>query len=434
MAFLRRATVAAALSLLLLVACSDSKKPAASTTTTTSSASSASSSSQALPNGFLVIPTPAGVDPELFGQNLSVTTTRTGRPVVAFSVLFEDAVQSQVLTATYDDATGEFKTPVKVAGASVSGKSQSVSIARDTPGSTLLVAWDDGPNVLLARSTDDGATWSTTVVADGSDPAHSGHSPSVVAAAGKVAIAYVDGNGLPAVATGAVGGPFTIAEMPDAGGSPRATPPAVAASADGGFAFAYVVSPAAGGAAIAYLPAGSTTPVIAIGSNGMQDDTASAGLAFGVDGPIVAATICRTANEPDACTWVASSTDNGHTFAAPVSVPADGSDAGGIATRIAADSAGGAALAYTPSSDASGARSARCGRPKVATSSDLSTWRTCSPDQTNTLSMVPGVPALGVGPDESIVLAFQQMSESAKAPTGVIVVIYPPLSAGSISP
>jgi hypothetical protein len=426
---------AAVLCAIVLLGCSGGGDNAATTTTTTApSQASSSSGKAALPNGFLAIPAPAGIDPSFFGQNVSATTTKIGRPVVAFSIALIDTGQSQVVTATYDDATGKFKPNVKVATGTLAGTIQSVSITRDTPSGTLVLSWDDGGRIMAARSTDDGATWRSTPVADGSDPQHSGRSPSVAAANGKVAIAFIDGTGVPAIATGDLATTtFAIAQVPQAvgGPAPRDVPPTAAAAPDGTFGMVYVVSPNAGGAAAAYLPIGGTAPVVALDSNGMQNDQPSVGLSFTRRGPVVGATFCRQLSETDACTYVAASGDHGATFGPPVKVPADHNDGGGFVTRVATDEDGHGAFGYTPSrSTGDGA----CGKPKLSISPDLSSWQTCSPDQTNTLGLEPGAPSLGLAPDGSVIVAFQQTSDIADAPAGVLVVIYPPIGSASTSP
>jgi hypothetical protein len=425
----------AALCAIVLLGCSGGGGKAATTTTTTApSQASSSSGKAALPNGFLAIPAPAGVDPSFFGQNVSATTTKIGRPVVAFSIALIDTAQSEVVTATYDDAAGKFKPNVKVATGALAGTIQSVSITRDTPSGTLVLSWDDSGKIMAAQSTDDGATWRSTTVADGSDPNHSGRSPSVAAANGKVAIAFVDGTGVPAIATGDLASTtFAITQVPQTvgGPTPRDVPPTAAAAPDGTLGMAYVVSPTAGGVAAAYLPVGGGAPIVALDSNGMQNDQPSVGLSFTNRGPVIGATFCRQISETDACTYVAASNDRGATFGPPAKVPADHNDGGGLVTRLATDEEGHGAFGYTPNrSTGDGA----CGRPKLSISPDLSSWQTCSPDPANTLGLEPGAPSLGLAPDGSVIVAFQQTSDIADAPAGVLVVIYPPIGSASISP
>jgi hypothetical protein len=308
-----------------------------------------------------------------------------------------------------------------------------VSIARDDASGTLVLAWDDSNQIVAAQSTDDGTTWHQTKVTDGSDSVHTGHSPSIAASMGKLVIAFLDADGIPAIATGDLtSATFAISAVPNpAGGpTPRAVAPAAAASPDGTLGVAYIVSPAAGGAAAAYLPVGASAPVIAFDSKGAVDDTASAGLAYGPTGPVIGATICRQPGQPDACTVTAASTDGGKTFGAAVNVPPDSGDGGGLLTRLAVDQRGRGAFAYVPDR---GRGNAKCGEPKLATSADLSSWATCSPDRDGSLGLQSGQPALAVAPDTSVVLAFQQTSQTAKAPVGVLVVIYSP-GGGATSP
>jgi hypothetical protein len=386
-----------------------------------------------VPQGFLAIKAPDGIDPKLFGQNVAVATTNTGAPIVAFAVHDAQGDRSTIQVATYDGVKKAFGKPVTVASGSLFDAKQSISIALDAASGTELLTWDDGGKIIASQTSDDGATWHTTTVADGSDLLHTGRTPAIAASRGKVAIVYTDGNDLPAVATGELSGTtFTVTEVPNtAAPLPTDVAPAVAAAPDGTFGVAYIVSPDAGGKAAAYLPVGGTTPVVAIDSNGVQNDSPSVSLAFTSKGPLVGATICRVSNEDDACTFVATSTDGGATFGAPVAVPPDTGTGGGFATRVATDSKDHGAFAYISNS---GSGSNKSGQPKLAVSNDLKTWQTCSPDQNGSLGLESGVPSLGVGPDDSLVIAFQQTSTFAKAPVGVLVVLYPPLGSQAAKP
>src|SRR5207247_3996119 len=100
---------------------------------------------------------------------------------------------------------------------------------------------------------------------------------------------------------------------PDGGPGPRNNPPAIMAAPGGSFGLAYLASPAAGGVVAEYLPVGGATPVAAIDSKGIQNDSPSVGVADGPAGPIAAATICNAENDDDACTFAAVSSAGGAT-------------------------------------------------------------------------------------------------------------------------
>ena len=438
----RTARVAAlAVVAIVVVACSGSSKKSAPSTTTTRSSSSASrstssSSSSGAPQGFLVIPAPDSIaDPADFGQNVAVATTLDAAPVVAFTVLDPTTKTSNVLTATYDATTKRFKPTVTVASATVTDTRSSVSIARDTTGA-LVLAWDDSGKIMVGKSTDDGATW-TTVAAlpGGDDPSLSyGVRPAVAAAGGKVAVVYSSGaDDVPAVL---VANLSDLAFSPAGGLVPppdmaaRGSAPAIAAAPDGSFAVAYLVSHAAdAGTSVVYQPVGGTA-VVALDSNGAKDDAPSASLSFTATGPAVGVTLCRTDGEAatDACTYVTTSSDGGQTFGPPMPVASDAGDGPGLVTAFAIDRKGRGALAYEP---ATSTNAAKCGKPKVAVSTDLATWQVCSPDTDGSLRLAPADPALTFGLDNSLVLAFQQTSRTAKVPAGVLVVIYAAVGSGT---
>jgi hypothetical protein len=361
---------------------------------------------------------------------VSVTTTAKNDPVVAFSIKDAGGDRSTIDVSAYDSTKKAFAEPVQVASAALHAERQSVSIAHDDQSDTLALVWDDGDSKIMAsQSTDGGVSWHTTAVIDGSDPAHSGHSPSIAVTKGNVAISFIDGNDIPAVATGALAGTtFVATEVPSPDeAKPTNAVPSITAVPDGSFGVAYIVAPTAGGVAAVYLPVGGSTPVTAIDSKGVQNDAPSVGVASGPAGPIVGATICNADNEDDACTFAVVSTDGGSTFGAPTSVPPDTGQGGGFVTRVASDGKAAAALAYISNS---GNGSAKCGEPKLAISVDLSAWQTCSPDADGSLALDSGVPALTVAPDSSLVVAFQQISSNAKAPVGILVFVITAPSGG----
>src|SRR5262245_10865518 len=150
--------LAAVLVVVLMACSSDSKKPDASK----SSGSSASSSSippSAAPPGFVPITTPSGVDPDLFGQNVAVTTTKDDQPMVAFSVHAADGDASTVMTSAFDPATGAFRDPTTVAIGVLYDQQHSVGIARDASTGKAVVVWDDSGEIKLSQSDNDGQSW-----------------------------------------------------------------------------------------------------------------------------------------------------------------------------------------------------------------------------------------------------------------------------------
>jgi hypothetical protein len=400
----------------LLAACSsDGKKPAASKSS--SSAPVASSAPSDAPPGFVPITTPTGVNPDLFGQNVAVTTTKDNQPVVAFSVHAADGDASTVMTSTFDPATGKYRDPTTVATGVLDGHVHSVSITRDDASGTLVVAWDDGGQIKLSQSKDDGTSWLEPVTVATNSGAHA---PSVASANGKLFISLADDDDNVSLATGDLSSTsFTVTAAPQpGGGSPlREEFAPVSVAPDGSFGVAYLYSPnGSNGAGVAYLKAGSPAPVTVMQTN-TQNDQPNVALAYNDQGPVIAATICMTVGEPGACTYVATSADGGATFGAPASVPGD-TGQGAPAALAMFVSGTSAVLSYVPSSGTSGAK---CGNPKLVVSTDLQSWGVCTPGIDPALGLVAGVPALAGAGQGKFVLAFQQTATQAQSPTGILV-------------
>jgi hypothetical protein len=420
---------------LLLAACGGGgKKTAATTTTTTTSSSSSSSSSEtaSTPSGFISIAAPSDADATLFGQNVSVASTKDDRPVVAFSIRDANDELSKIVTTTFDAKTNKFGDLVTVATAKLNDEDHSVSLSSDPASGALVLVWDDSTSTIMGgQSSDEGATWRTAPLVKGDNV----HSPSVAVSNGKVIIAFDGGPGDVSIATGDLtsNADFTVeaAPQPADGSGIRGEPPTVRAASDGTFGVTYEVSPPAGGAAIAFLKVGghAAAPVIAVDSNGVQNDDPIGSLAFSGTNPVVSATLCRTEGEEDACTLYAASSDGGLTFGAPVVVPSDKGEGPGLNMSSAADDQGNRAIAYNPNS---GSGIAECGVPKLALSQDAgATWTICgpaSPDPDGTLAFAAGRPSLSVSPGRDLFLAFQQTSGTGQAPVGVLVKVYPPPS------
>src|SRR4051794_1344820 len=181
--------IVAVVLVVVLTACSsDDKKPDASRSSGSTPSATSSAPSEP-PAGFRPIPTPPGVSPDLFGQNVAVTGTNDSRPIVAFSVHAADGDASTVMTSTYDSAAGAFAEPTTVATGVLYDQQHSVGIARDDPSGTVVVAWDDSGEIKLSQSRDNGASWTEPVTVATNSGAHF---PSVAAANGKAFIAFAD--------------------------------------------------------------------------------------------------------------------------------------------------------------------------------------------------------------------------------------------------
>ena len=217
---------------------------------------------------------------------------------------------------------------------------------------------------------------------------------------------------------------FTVTQLPPPsdGGSVGNAFPSAAAASDGSLGVAYTVTTAAGGAGIVYLKVGTTTPVNVVDSGSLQNDRPLAALSFAGSNPVVGVTLCLTANEDDACTLVSVSSDGGTTFGTAVPVPADKGTGPAFNMAVAADDQGDAAISYNPNSSNG---SQICGNPQFGDSHDGGkTWQICgpsSPDPDRSLAFGAGPPALAVSSSRALVIAFQQSSDSSKAPTGVLV-------------
>jgi hypothetical protein len=324
----------------------------------------------------------------------------------------------------FDDATQTFHDPVVVAPAAVDGVTHSVDIAFDQSTGLLATAWDDGgTKVLLGRSGDFGLTWAIDTV---TDTAVDVSGVSISAARGDVVVAYSDASSGVQVfrsKAGTSGGDVIPAPVP-AGTTVLPLPPAVTASATAGVPLvAYFVTPADGGTAIAVANLDTGANTIAMTSNGVQNDSPAVDITYAGATQVVGASLCRTPDEADACTFVTTSAD-GQTFTEPVAVPPDGGAGPPLDTiSVAADSNNQGALAYLPNTSDG---TSTCGDPKLAVSTDLVAWTTCSPDRDGTLDFGSGAPALAAAPNGNLLMAFQQASDGAKAPTGILVDVLAP--------
>jgi hypothetical protein len=158
--------------------------------------------------------------------------------------------------------------------------------------------------------------------------------------------------------------------------------------------------------------------VKAFDSDGVQNDFASVGIAFKGATAVVTSSLDRsTTGDDSAIFWEVTSSDGGKTWSAGTKVPPDKGETSPFGVSMAAN-ASEVLLTYVPNS---GNGSATCGKPKLAESSDLTTWKTCSPEGGNTPSVASGFhPGAAAGPDGSLYVGFNN-SDPAGVPAGVLL-------------
>ena len=356
-----------------------------------------------------------------FGFNVAVTATRGGDPLVVYEVHDPNHdgfdPDSVLYAARWDAGTGHFAAPVAI-GITVSNASdgQAAVAADPVSGDIALAYLGPDSSLLYTTSSDDGATWSEPVKVH--DAADAPRLPAVAIVGGAGTIVFVDDTGVVRAATIAFG---TVAETtpPVAPALLLPVAPAVAASAGGTVGVAYARRDDADAATVTveYWRPDKGTVVRAVDSGGVADDDVSLGLAFAADDPVLGVSMARRGDDARSAYAVASR-DGGTSFSAPVKLPSDGGDAVGAFTRVAANAQHHAAIGYT-----SGARGggAACGQPKVvASSGDLESWTTCSPDEHDTQAIAAGAPALAAGVDDSLYVAFANFHAPGAAATDAL--------------
>lgn len=353
-----------------------------------------------------------------FGQGIAVALDANGDPAVVFGSFDangdSDFADSKILFSRWDAATKKYRTPVEV---SSPGDSRGLTLSLAVDGNTVTVAWaktsDDGAfkrSIWLASSSDGGATFSTSLISDGTSIF--GH----VTMAVSNGIAHVAWNedGHVKYRFGPVANTSTwsaAVEIPNA--------PETEASVNGKLSLA-IDSNGAPALVFGLTESNHLTytywrptftnakPVVATGA---QNDFWSVVLAFQGTTPRVAMHYA-SGLLPDVVS-VTSSTNDGDAWSDAVAIANDGDQRPNDRLAFAVGAAGQSAISYGVGGG--GAAAPKCGEPKLARSSSFTGFATCSPFKDT--EFAPDWPALRFTANGKLVLAFQRTS----SPGGVLV-------------
>jgi len=314
---------------------------------------------------------------------------------------------TQVIFTRWNGVTKKYETPVNLAtigDVDLSEPSQQVSLARDETNGMLYVAFVTADKqVRVAYSSDEGATWSLETVSNNPNN-HVLWNPQVAAHGGSVHVAWQEagarcsGAGCNDVVcrmktgSGAYG-PNMIFPIPTGYDGAVLAPFQVAADKAGNPGVVAAFEQSAGmDVGIAFWRPGTSTATVIASSMGTDNSTAttkpSASLAFDSNAvPRVAYHLLTpTAN---AQLWYAAATTvDGTTWSTPVAMPRNSAGTTYEGTRwyqsLAIDSTGKLAIG---ANHASSPIPQPCtGGPKIARSSDGTSWTVCRPDTTTTTS------------------------------------------------
>ncbi len=391
------------------------------------------------PTGFdLAVALPRGVAPSAFGSQLAMTLDANDDPVLGYVFVDPngdtDPSDSTLYAVTWNRAKYKWNAPVRidtVGGIDTDPGERQVSMAFDASNDTLGIAYQrvpanagDGADIVLARSTDGGATWTKATVR----PADIQFAavPSLLMAGGKIWIAYwhdydacgTSGCSRIRVSSGTGSGSWNDVRVPEPGGAGGATqvPVGFALDSAGQPGLAFWSDPDTNGSSassvLGFGRPGNLATVKVADTNNVQNDNPSVALAFHGTNPVVAFTAQLDPNA-DAAVWVSPSPDGGLTFAAPDKVPGDHSALPGSATAEVISSSGEGAIAYE---SGGGAGDATCGNPKLARSSDLSIWTTCSSDDNNSKAVTGSYVSVRFAGNDKLYMSFVNDGSSSTPP------------------
>lgn len=357
--------------------------------------------------------------------------------------------ESALFFVAYDGATCAWRPPVKVdtTGDVDTTRDREVTIARDPSSGQLGIGYqtyatldDSSTQVMLAQSSDDGATWTTEQIARNSANTFATDDtvsrPTIAMKNGKTFFAYretwllagsasngSDADGFHLLSRNGASGAFADVIVPPVSGATlpgaESTPPALAIDDAGNAGFVYVArtDDATANLRVCYFASNKPSAVAVLDSENTQNDSADLALAFDGDKPRIAAGLQRGASDTTAV-WFSAS-DDGVTWGAPVQIPNDGGDGMGTDLALALDGTGNPSIAVRKAS-ASG--STTCGSPKLATGTGLTAFTTCGPplgDPTYGDGFYGDDVQLGFAPTGKRIMA---MAASSSDPTAGVIV------------
>jgi hypothetical protein len=394
--------------------CSGQTNGGAKPPPTTSTGPAAVAGKGLAPGEQLAVPMPAtSKHPENFGMGLQLALDEVRAPALLWVWRDPnddgDVKDTQVQFTRWDGAAGAFVAPVTVTVADVqpSVRPDTIALAYDASTHVFAATWRTlQAEIAYATSADGGAHWSASVIANHKE--FGGLSPAAIALHDGVAtFAFGSAKGV-SLRTGPELDPRAWSEtmapaLPD-GARPREAPPRIAIDDAGHVALAFVSSPQREYNSIAWFWRPGQTPSPVMDSNGVQNDNPYVDLAFAGSRAVVAFGAHR--EHGDHFPLYVSSSPDGTAWSAPAYVTPDGPHGAGFPS-LAITAGGAAAITFMPNGGG-GSSETKCANPKLARSSDLTTWSTCSPDEKKTwLVDYPGDPRVAVGPADKLILALR---------------------------
>lgn len=420
-----------ALALLFSAACTKSNNnnsvPQQPTPSPSSSPSPTGAAPGALSGGFsLAVPTTGeGGSLREVGLHPSLALNGDEDPMVAYLAKEPGAGAINLCFVAWDRKAGRWTTPVTIDTVSeVFADSPQLQLARDASNNTLGVAYHkSSDDVELALSTDNGATWKKEKVSvAGVEASAVASNPALALAQGKEYVSFFTGDALYLLTRSGASGAFTPRSAPTLPGTgkPREVAPALSVDSSGRPALAYFLEPQEGYTmVVAFWRPDEATPYKVTDSNNEGSDAPYISLAFAGDKPRVAVNMMRNEDNFNTGPTYFIASDDGRTWDAPVHVMKDGGNAMDGFISVAAHTQAGAAIAAPVTGGNQG--DTRCGKPKLARSTDSRMWTTCSPDASNNMNLDARYSSLVFDRQGKLYLAFENTQESPSLGRGLIV-------------
>ncbi|MEO8373074.1 MAG: IPT/TIG domain-containing protein [Candidatus Solibacter sp.] len=377
-----------------------------------------------------------------YGYDLSMALDPNGDPAFAFihqdPNTDSDYSDSILYFRSWNRVAYSWNPLVKVAtiGDAATYFHNTLSLACDssTGAFAIFTEFNQGAGVRLYASTD-GATWSlkTTYTTAGSGIT----APVVALTNGNVFLASnIDSTGIRYVTGQLSANPSTWLSKtsPTVANTyppPPSTTIAIAVDSAGNPGIAYWVDDAVvsyNRVLLYWRPAGSATPVRIMDSQGRQSDGISVRMVYRNLNPRVIAYVQRDDADFGVAVHFAKSDDGGNTWPRVIVIPPDGNSSTDAPFDLAIDSADHGAVGFGQNG---GTGNNSCFGPKLATSANLATWKTCGiPGATSTgnFTSYSGAVALAYGGNDKLYYAWWDHQAS---PAGVYLYREPPAGANN---
>ena len=391
------------------------------------------------PAGFTIAaPAPSSGEPSNYGYDLSMALDGNGDPAFAFIQQDPnsdgDYSDTQVLFRSWNRVTYNWNPIVKVAviGDTATYYHNTLSLAYDASTGVFAIFTEvnaDGA-VKLYTSADGGATWplKTTYTPTGSR----GTAPVVALTGGNVHLAWtIDYTGLRYVTGKLSADPATWQSKiaPQAAGTTLAdasTTIAMALDSAGNPGIAYWTDDTASGynrVLLYWRPAGAGAPTKVMDSQGQQSDSISVRMVYRNLNPRVLTFVARIDSRDGAGVHFIKSDNGGASWGNVVVIPPDAGSSTDFPFDLAVDSQDHGAIGFGQNG---GDGSAACFGPKLALSTDLTTWKTCGLPNAQTagnFQAYPGAISMAYGGNDKLLFMWWDTQAS---PAGVYLYREPP--------